>query len=97
MGSERVVVKASGQAFAGPTGSGIDRDAVGRFADQADDILTVTTLEPLGTGLRMRDRSTADRPLRSSSRSLRRVDRSSRRGSRSRSGLRGGVCRGPQP
>jgi uridylate kinase len=34
MGSERVVVKASGQAFAGPTGSGIDPEAVGRFADE---------------------------------------------------------------
>lgn len=34
MGSERVLVKASGQAFAGTTGSGIDPIAVGRFADE---------------------------------------------------------------
>lgn len=34
MGSERVVVKASGQAFAGESGSGIDPAAVGRFADE---------------------------------------------------------------
>ncbi len=34
MGSVRVVVKASGQAFAGPTGSGIDPTAVGQFADE---------------------------------------------------------------
>lgn len=34
MGFHRVVVKASGQAFAGPTGSGIDPDAVGQFAGE---------------------------------------------------------------
>lgn len=34
MGSGRVVVKASGQAFAGPTGSGIDPTAVGQFANE---------------------------------------------------------------
>lgn len=34
MGSGRVVVKASGQAFAGPTGSGVDPTAVGQSADE---------------------------------------------------------------
>lgn len=34
MGSMRVVVKASGQSFAGPSGSGIDPAAVGSFADE---------------------------------------------------------------
>lgn len=55
MGSERIVVKASGQAFAGPTGSGIDPDAVGQFADEviaAADVAQVAVVVGGGNVLR---------------------------------------------
>lgn len=55
MGTERVVVKASGQAFAGPTGSGIDPAAVGQFADEviaAADVAQVAVVVGGGNVLR---------------------------------------------